>query len=365
MRASRHKWLVRFVPTATISVVVVLYATNVTARSPAGVAAESPSIPAVHPQAGSRQDIPSLARDFQKQPKPTWRLALARIGSESLPLAMTATPDHLILVAADRSVIAVDARSHEVRWRRDRSQLGLTPRLVVARDSVSVAIFGEPAEPPLILRSTDGTELLRWPPAGQLPYQSGCFLRNASILATVDSGSSLHVHDSVGVLLRRIQLPWPAVARSHPLLKQLLLAGNAQGALCVGALPLGNGIAAFSDTGVLWTTLYREHFQPPRVRVRRSRGTGGTVITESSLDSRARAARELAAGENLAYVAFEGATEFAGRMVDLYELASGAYVATLLFDQVIRAIAASQTRLYVAQYDSGYPVVSAHDVKRR
>lgn len=305
-----------------------------------------------------------MPRAFRVPPTPTWRLGLGQIGSQSLPLSMTATADRLIVVMADRSVTAVDARSRAVRWRRDRSQLGITPRLVVARDQASMAILGEPSEPLVVIRTSDGTELSRWPHTGPLPYQSACFLRHASLFTTVDSGPPLHVHDSAGVLLGRMHLPWPGMARSHPLLKQLLLAGNGLGTRCVGALPVGNGIAAFSDRGALWTAFYREQFRSPRVQVRTSRRAGGTIITESSLESRARAARDLAAGDDVIYVAFDGTTELAGRIVDMYRLASGAYVATLRFDQAVRGIAASSRRLYVAGYDSGYPVVFAYDLSR-
>jgi len=306
----------------------------------------------------------ALPRRVVPLPPASWRLPLARVSGESPPLSFATTGRYLILVTSDRVLVAVDTATREVAWRHAAADLGVTPRTAAPSDSESVTILGEPGEPPVVVSAATGRVLRRWPRAGPELLQSGCFLASYSLVSAVDSAAPLSIHDAVGTLRKRMDLPWSEyrAGSSHPLLRQLLLAADRRANRCIVALVLGDGLATLSDQGGSWTARYREPYRAPRVMVRTSRNTDGSLIVESQLTNRTRAAFHLATGNGIAYVAFEGTTADAGRIVDAYSLLSGTYLGTLRFARAVRGIAAAGQRLYVAAYDEGRPVLEGYDL---
>lgn len=305
---------------------------------------------------------PSVPRVVDTPPPPSFVLPLSVIGSESAPLAMVAISRYLILVTADRAVIAIDIATRRVAWRRGPADLGLAPRHIVAAGSRSVMILAEPPDPPLTLSVMSGTELRRWTHARPQMMQSACTMRGRVVITTADAGPVLSFYDDTGGLRRQQGLPWAGFNTSHPLLRQLLLVNDPSGRGCIGALALGPAMMSFSDTGVAWTAPYREPFQAPTVRVRTIRRPDGATVVESWLVHRQRAAQGLAASGGVVYVAFGGATALAGRIIDMYATGSGAYLGSVGFPHVVRGIAASGHRLYIAVHANGYAVVEGYDL---
>jgi hypothetical protein len=295
-------------------------------------------------------------------PATQWQIPLRKIGTQSLPVSMSATKRFLLLVTADGSVVAIDVTTRQVRWRRHRADLGITPRVAFPSAGGTMTILGEPSARPVSILVETGAVVFRWPHPAEHLLQSGCAVSGVTLISSVDTGASLLIHNESGVLRRRSPLPWPEYEHAHALQRQLLLARDDSSSRCVGALAIGDGIVAISAKGIVWAKRYREPFVAPEIRVRTMRRASGDIAVEARVENRTTAAREIASTNGIAFVAFGGMTPLAGKIIDMYAVDSGAYIGTLLFPHVVRRISAAGHTLYVALYERGYPVIHAYDL---
>lgn len=302
-------------------------------------------------------------RLFRTLPPVAWRFSLDRLGTESPPIAMAASGSFVMVIAADRSVVAIQVASRRIAWRWPKEAFGIVPRELVLVGTETAMILGDPGQSPVVVRLSNGSIVRRWPAVGRELMQSACALPATTIVSVVDSGQSLLYHDVNGTLQRRSTIPFPEISDQQPLLRQLLLARDDSSARCVAAVVLGDGIVGFNGSRVVWRASYREPFRTPKVIVRTSRRADGATVSETSLQDHVIAARDVTSGGGITYVAFGGTSADAGRIVDMYAVENGAYLGTLRFPQAVRRIAASGARLYASVYEAGYPVLLGFDLR--
>jgi hypothetical protein len=185
--------------------------------------------------------------------------------------------------------------------------------------------------------------------------RSMCALRDGSLLlSTSDDEWPIVVMSAWGRILRRFRLPWPDLARVPPLARQARLAGTPNRSACVLALELGRGFAVFDGARFAAPHDYIESFDLPRVDVKRTFSSRTQRVVERRI-----AAYDVAVDGREIAAAFEGRTDVARRIIDVYDAQSGAYVRTYLLADPVANLARWGGRYYIVSEREGYPVLLA------
>ena len=185
--------------------------------------------------------------------------------------------------------------------------------------------------------------------------RSMCALRDGSLLLSTSNDEwPVVLMSAWGRVVRRYQLPWPDLARVPPLARQARLAGTPNWSTCVLALELGRGFAVFDGERFAAPHDYVESFDLPRVDVRRTFSSRTQRVLERRI-----AAYDVAVDGREIAAAFEGRTDAARRIIDVYDTQSGAYLRTYLLPDAVANLARWGGRYYIVSEREGYPVLLA------
>lgn len=298
-----------------------------------------------------------------------WDTLWTRGGTEAdtsllYPLGpMAADQNHLYVAdAAAFRVVAFRTADGSVAWMAGRRGSGPAEFLslsALALDPSGTLLVADPQNGRLAALTADGT-IVRHAALRDIAYvESLCALPDGSILlATMQADAHVVIIAPDGALVRHVPLPWPDMEARAPLSRQADLASGGTHRSCVLALTLGRGFSIFKDGRFHEAHPYVEAFDLPEVEESVSRG-GGTIRREQRLPKRRMAARAVAADSSTLAVVFEGETNQAARLIDVYDLDTGQYLHSYVFTRPIRGLARAGGVYFVLQEHEGYPQVLA------
>ena len=189
--------------------------------------------------------------------------------------------------------------------------------------------------------------------------RSMCALRDGSLLLSTSNDEwPIVLMSPWGRILRRFRLPWPDLAQAPPLARQARLASLPDRSACVLALELGRGFATFDGTRFSAPHQYVEPFELPRVDVRRTFKSRTQRVVERRI-----AAYDVAVDGREIAAAFEGRTDAARRLIDLYDAQTGTYVRTYLLNDPVANLARWGGRYYIISEREGYPILLAAAIR--
>lgn len=190
----------------------------------------------------------------------------------------------------------------------------------------------------------------------ELGYPNGlCALRDGSLLiAVIATEHPLARVSAQGRVIERYELPWRDLRDAGSLSVQGDLASDGNGG-CIYALNKGRGFVNFAD-GRLTAREYVEWFDVPPSKTTGDAYAGGR---REMLAEGPSAAQGVGVGSGEIAVGFSGRTDDAGRLIDLYDAATGAYTRTYRaprwFERMARA---GDLYLFITRID-GYPALLA------
>lgn len=297
-----------------------------------------------------------------------WDTAWVRGGTSSdtlllLPIAMAADDRRVYLLdSGARRVVALRASDGALLWTAGRRGVG--PGEFSAANAIAVAASGEVLvydhrAVRITVLDTLGSVVreIATPDVGYI--QSLCPLRDGSMLAsTLASARPLVRLSAQGTPIARFDLPWPELAQVPPIARQTGMVATPDRGRCVLALSMGEGFAVFRGSTVESTHGYVERVRLPEVEVR-SHDAAGQRSESAHLVERTIAATDLVADDTALYASFEGTSPARGRIIDVYDLGTGAYRGSYGFHRPIARVArAGGTFLILHQVD-GYPALLA------
>ncbi|HEV3052196.1 MAG TPA: hypothetical protein VGX50_17940, partial [Longimicrobium sp.] len=162
-------------------------------------------------------------------------------------------------------------------------------------------------------------------PMQELGFPRGlCALRDGGLLvATIGTDHPLVQVSRRGKVIERYELPWRDLRDAGSLTLQGDLESDGNGG-CIYALGKGRGFVSFVE-GRLTAHEYVEWFDVPPSKTTGDAYAGGRRETLAEGPS---AAQGVGAGRGEITVGFSGQTDDAGRLIDLYDAATGAYMHT-------------------------------------
>lgn len=280
-----------------------------------------------------------------------------------MPLDVVANARHVyVLDAGAKRVVALRTADGSLAWTaggagggpeefKAPTALALTPAgnvLVADHQNARISVI-----------SPEGVFAGHVPFAGFDYVQGICSLDDGDILVTTLSRDRpVFRLSSKGALEQRLPLPWPELQSVDPVGRQALLSGSDDFKTCALALALGRGFAIYRDSGFAVTADYVEAQETPEVAVSVHEGRKGRV-TSARLPQRNIAATNASASAGVLSVSFEGKTPAGGRLIDRYDLATGAYLETYEFAKPITALAQSGRTVMLLHYAAGYPTLLA------
>lgn len=203
----------------------------------------------------------------------------------------------------------------------------------------SVPLRGEAAHPFALCPLADGTFVLAGATVGRDPV--------TRIAAD-------------GTVLEHHPLPWRDLAEGPVSRRYALLATDAGGGACWLALGKGRGFARYRAGGFEPARRYVELFDLPEYVVTGDR----TRWRERPVDDRHAATGVAVEGGRL-LVAFMGLTPSRGRLLDVYDARTGAYLHTLRSPKSIHGLASAAGRLFVLTTQNDAPTLIAFNVGKR
>lgn len=185
-----------------------------------------------------------------------------------------------------------------------------------------------------------------------------CTTTDGSIVALFGSGdAAAGVFASDGSLQSAVELPNRELANLQPIQRQADWASTSRG-LCVAYLRLGGGFGAFGVDGFGQWRGYVEPVTPPAAS---SRSSGN--VTSTRIELPVIAVHDALIHGSELWLLFGGQTEKAGRIIDVHEARSGAYIKTLeLPVGGAESIARFEDRLFLTRTLDGYPVLEAYRI---
>ncbi|MGH7554866.1 MAG: hypothetical protein ACREMQ_17845, partial [Longimicrobiales bacterium] len=145
-----------------------------------------------------------------------------------------------------------------------------------------------------------------------------CALEDGTLVAVAATdGENVSRLSLTGQVLGRHSVPWPELVEAPMLARQLVAATGPDRKECYVALSLGRGFTAFDGSRFLFTKDFVERVDAPVVEVRES-GSRRNPVTDSQVRNGTISTRSVAATPDGFFVVFEGSTEDAARIVDVY-----------------------------------------------
>ncbi|MEO8031580.1 MAG: hypothetical protein ABJC74_01120 [Gemmatimonadota bacterium] len=176
-----------------------------------------------------------------------------------------------------------------------------------------------------------------------------------TMTATFEAPGTLAWFDSTGHAERRLDVPSPGFEKLEEIERQGLLARDGRSDRWVFVQMVGDGWYAYRGDSVLpFTGHFIEHLELPTL----------TITTKESPGSRQRnvmilasdyGATNVALGDSVVAVVFQGKTAEAGRLIDYYAWANGRYLGSSLLPFKVADIAAASGRDLFAVVTDPYP----------
>ncbi len=161
-----------------------------------------------------------------------------------------------------------------------------------------------------------------------------------------------------GRLTDLVHLPWTEMRELDPMQRQIGWATDGAGT-CVALLTFGSGFASFDEDGFGVGHPYIEPSEPPSVTITQR---GQTVSTRIH-DAQATAKDGLVYDGQL-WLLFAGGTEDAGRLIDVYEVTTGAYLHSYRLPFYgASSMARMGGQLFLTREIDGYPVLEAYGIR--
>lgn len=271
---------------------------------------------------------------------------------------MAADQKHVYVAdAAAFRVVAFRTADGSTAWTAGRRGSGPAEFLsltAMAVEPSGTLLVADPQNGRLAVVAADGT-ILRHVPLRHVSYvQSLCALMDGpTLLATLDADAPIVLVAPDGALVRRVPLPWPDLEEHAPLSRQAYLASGGTHQSCVLALILGRGFSIFRDGRFDQGHPYVEAFDLPEVEVSVSK-QGQTTRRQQQLRNRRIAALAVAGDSATFAVVFQGETNHAGRLIDVYDIDTGEYLHSYVFTRPVHELARAGGLYFVLQEHDGY-----------
>ncbi|HKJ93936.1 MAG TPA: 6-bladed beta-propeller [Longimicrobiales bacterium] len=174
--------------------------------------------------------------------------------------------------------------------------------------------------------------LLRTLPLDRLPGRPDSFLPlggDSVVIAISSEPRPFWILDAQGNVLARLAFPGSGFRRIDPFARQLWLGGAPVTRNWAAGLALADGFVTFNGPTQLAHGWYAEAVKPPAV-VRHKSDEGGRTVQVTELAAPPTpAAQALAVTDSTVLVLFAGHTEQRSRIIDIFDLRTGAYRATI------------------------------------
>ena len=330
---------------------------------PASTSRAAPATPAAPPT-----DAPVLGPP--RHPLPGRVVRWTRGGSErdtllAYPRQAVADAHNLYILDAGRGqIVALRTSDGTVAWQRANTP---APHAIAAVPGGGIAVADGDGRTISLLDSAGRPVATRALPTGTPAIRSLCALAPTHLVAaTADTSHALlELRDDPpppagrgDAPPRPLPLPWPDLAGRHYLTTQTWLAGATDDSRCVVALALGRGFALYDGARFSPPARYVEPFDLPGIT--RTRFTDGDrTVTREQLSSDRAAARIVALAAGRVFVSFAGESTLNGRLVDVHDARSGAYVGTSTLPHRASALAAHGRDIYIVYQRHGRPAVAA------
>ena len=272
------------------------------------------------------------------------------------PGALASDTTHVYVVDwSERRLVALRAADGTQAWSAGRLGLGpgefQQPVFVSSTSTGDVAVVDQ-ATRRLTRYATDGSKKsdLSLLPLGGAP-ESFCALPGGGFLFALFASDSLVELLPTGERGRSVLKPSP-VRDPKGLLDQVVLAGDASAAVCAAVLYLGVGYSMVSLSDSSRAFPFVEPVELPRWL----RSAAG----EDSLSSERLAALDAVVRNDTLWVLFQGNTDSQKRLLDAYDVRTGAYLSTLLLPTRANqfALAGDVIVLEAGQNDGSFALIA-------
>ena len=277
------------------------------------------------------------------------------------PLALTADEEHVyVLDRGGSRVVALRAVDGSVAWLAGREGSGpgeLERPQGITRSPRGEVVVSDAGNGRLTVLGTDGrfrrTIALSTPPY----FDNLCALAGGSMLVrSIGPVDPVFRVDTTGAAFGTPSLPWKDLNGLHGAIARQGWLVNVPGTGdCVFALRLGRGFTRYSAGRFGPAHPYVEGYDVPATEVQR--GSRGEFKGES-VTGLVEAARGIGVSGTELMVAFWGRSERQGRVLDYYDLRSGAYLHSEPLPY-FEGFAAAGGRAYLLTSIGGYPAVTA------
>jgi hypothetical protein len=278
------------------------------------------------------------------------------------PFRMAADESHVyVLDRTNARVTAFRGADGTVAWTTGRRGAGPgefdQPQGIVVGASGDILVL-DPANLRIAVLDRGGARVRETRLDDPLAYHA-CELGDGSLLVSRRGfASPIFQVRGDGSPVRDVELPWPALARANPLQVQGEFATSIGEAVCVFALSLGWGFARFDGPDPAYGARYVESHPLPEIELTSS-GRDVPPSTRLVGPPRFGALGAAISGDTLS-VAFGGHGADRARIIDQYDVASGAYLYSIRtpvgFDRVARH---GDRFFFLGITDEGYPVLQS------
>ncbi len=278
-----------------------------------------------------------------------------------IPLALAADDEHVYVLDRGASrVVALRASDGSVAWFAGREGSGpgeLKRPQGIARSPAGEVIVSDAGNGRLVVFGTDG-RFRRAVAVATPPYFDNlCALDDGSVLLrSLAPVAPVFRIGADGAALSTPPLPWSDLnGRYRAIARQGWFARDPATGDCIYALRLGRGFTRYSAGRFGPQHAYVEGYDLPATQVQRT--SDGRFRGESVSDN-VEAARGIGISGPQLIVAFWGATDRQGQVLDYYDLRSGAYLHSEPFPY-FDGFTAVGARAYATTTVGGYPAVRA------
>jgi hypothetical protein len=278
------------------------------------------------------------------------------------PVALVADGQLVYVIdGATGRVYALDAATGADRWHtngEDRSEAALArPSALAAVPGGGVAVYDDERRA-VQLFDRQGRAGARVPLLRLAPVQSFCALADGSLLlAGVPGPTPLARVGRDGQVQEWLPLPWPDLAKAERIQTQAWLAGDGRNA-CALALAFGRGFAIYEGGHFGVVGEYVEWFDLPQV-VTRQRDDAGTRTTTTQVRGGRLAARDVILHDTELWIPFQGTTDLAYRLIDVYDRGAGSYLRSVTMPERVTSASADASRIFAVGVREGWPTVTA------
>lgn len=222
-------------------------------------------------------------------------------------------------------------------------------------------MVSDPGKAQIAVISSRGRFLDPVPLHGIAYAQSLCALNDGDLLVSTLESEPIVRFAPDGSVRQRLALPWPELQSAHPIARQAYLARGIHSGECVLAPVFGRGLAVYKNGRFRVVADYVEIVEAPSVQAF-SQQRGGDRRSVQRFAHRTIGATSVTVADDMAIVGFAGSSPAAGRILDRYSMASGAYIGSWTYSAPLVAVAQAGGRYLFLHYSQGYPTLVAAEL---